>query len=129
MAGGLKEHCLNSQGRSECTHNSCWSCWREPPSFGLCNEGYTHHVSQTVDLTKVLVAPIVDLTRVHRTLGFDYTDASDRPDPQGWQKNLLNRVIDACRAVPDASVPADVLIDEPIITSSLELVMHSVTNL
>ena len=50
-------------------------------------------------------------------------------DPRGWQKNLLNRVIDACRAVPDASVPADLLIDEPIITSSLELVMQSVTNL
>ena len=38
-------------------------------------------------------------------------------------------MIDACRAVPDESVPADLLIDEPIITSSLELVMQSVTNL
>ena len=38
-------------------------------------------------------------------------------------------MIDACRAVPDASVPADLLIDEPIITSSLELVIQSVTNL
>ena len=50
-------------------------------------------------------------------------------DPQGWQKNLLNRVIDACRAVPDASVPADLLESEPIITGSLELVMQSVVNL
>ena len=46
---------------------------------------------------------------------------------EGWQKNFLLRVIDACRAVPAASVPADLLVDEPIITSSLELVMQSVT--
>ena len=45
------------------------------------------------------------------------------------ESTRLNRVIDACRAVPDASVPADLLIDEPIITSSLGLVMQSVTNL
>ena len=58
-----------------------------------------------------------------------WVSKDSQADPQGWQKNLLNRVIDACRAVPDASVPADLLIDEPIITSSLELVMQSVTNL
>ena len=33
--------------------------------------------------------------------------ATCQADPQGWQKNLLNKVIDACRAVPDAFVPAD----------------------
>ena len=44
-------------------------------------------------------------------------------------KNLLNRVIDACRAVPDAFVPADLLDSEPVITGSLELVMQSVVNL
>ena len=37
------------------------------------------------------------------------------------------RVVDACRAVPDAFVPDDLLVDEPIITGSLELVMQSVT--
>ena len=46
---------------------------------------------------------------------------------EGWQKNFLLRVIDACRAVPEASVHVDLLVDEPIITSSLELVMQSVT--
>ena len=39
---------------------------------------------------------------------------------------LLNRVIDSCRAVPDAFVPAGLLISEPVITGSLELVMQSV---
>ena len=58
MAAGPKEHCLVSQGRSECTHSSCWSCWREHHPSGPYDEGYTHHVSQTIDLTKVLVAPI-----------------------------------------------------------------------
>ena len=61
-----------------------------------------------------------------------WVSKDSQADPHGWQKNLLNtvnRVIDACRAVPDVSVPADLLTDEPNGTSSLELVMQSVTNL
>ena len=58
-----------------------------------------------------------------------WVSKDSQADPQGWQKNLLNRVIDACRLVPEASVPADLLREEPIITSSLELVMKSVINL
>jgi hypothetical protein len=58
-----------------------------------------------------------------------WASKDSQADPQGWQKNLLNRVIDACRVVSDAFVPADLLISEPDITGSLELVMQSVTNL
>ena len=58
-----------------------------------------------------------------------WVSKDSQADPQGWQKNLLNRVIDACRAVPDASVPVELLIDEPVNISSLELVMQLVTNL
>ena len=39
---------------------------------------------------------------------------------------MLN-MFDACKAVPNADVPADLLADEPTITSSLELVLQSVT--
>ena len=58
-----------------------------------------------------------------------WASKDSQADPQGWQKNLLNRVIDACRVVPEASVPADLLREEPIITTSLELVMKSVITL
>ena len=54
---------------------------------------------------------------------------TENSQTEGWQKNFLPvlRVVDACRAVPEASVPADLLNDEPITTRSLELVMQSVT--
>ena len=39
-------------------------------------------MSQTVGLTKVLLAPIVYLALVYRTLGVGYTDAGDRPQPE-----------------------------------------------
>ena len=42
-----------------------------------------------------------------------------------WQQLLLTKVLEACRAVPNASVPDDLLVGEPANTGSLELVTKS----
>ena len=55
------------------------SSWKEHHPFGLYDEGFTHHVSYTIGLTKVLEAPIVYLAFVNRTLMSGYTDAGDGP--------------------------------------------------
>ena len=59
----------------------------------------------------------------------EWVSKESTSDPEGWQRNLTLRIIDACRAVPDASVPNDLLVGEPIITGSLELMMQSVVTL
>ena len=54
--------------------------------------------------------------------GAIFTWVQQHSNTEGWQQHLLTKVLEACRAVPNASVPADLLIGEPAMASSLELV-------
>ena len=79
MVGGTKYHGQRCQDRRMHTYHSSWDCWTEQTPFGPRDEGLAHHISYTIGLTKVLVAPIVDLAFVNRTLRSGDSDAGDHP--------------------------------------------------